>query len=428
MLPFMQPRRHKIARGGRGSAKSWSIARILVARGVTQRTRWLCGREIQKSIKESSRRLLVDTINRLGLAEAYNTKGPVIRGPFGTEFVFTGLQDHTADTIKSFEDFDGAWIEEAHTISARSAQILIPTIRTPGSELWWSYNPDQAGDFVHQMAERGGEDVCVVTINWRDNPWFPAELEKERLALKALNDDLYRHVWEGECRSAAGLLFKRRWFRFYEPGRQPRNLRMYVSSDFAVTDEQDADGNEPDFTEHGAFGLDESGHLWVTDWWGGQVDTGKGLEAWLAMCARVKPIMAFDEAGVIHRAIGPARTKLMLERQQFTHVETLTSAGSKAERALGFAARASIGAVHVPDCEWGHALVDQLCAFNGEAGRVDDKVDVCSLVARGLDRMANARPPEPPKTEAPKFGTAAYWDHEDELEARQRRAVANYHG
>jgi phage terminase large subunit-like protein len=429
MRPFAERKaRHKIARGGRGSGKSWSIARILIARAVATKTRVLCCREVQKSIKESSLRLLADQIAAMGLSHLFDVQKTCINGPHGSEFVFVGLQDHTADSVKSFEGFDIAWVEEAHKITANSANILIPTIRNAGSEIWWSYNPDQASDFVHQLAEQPDPNTLVVDINWRDNPWFPVELDLERRKLKAINDDLYEHIWEGKCRSAAGLLFKRRWFKRYDLGHHPTPVRIYGASDYAVTDEQDAEGREPDYTEHGAFGLDEKGDLWVLDWESGQVDTHVGLTKWLDLCRRRKPIQWFDEAGVIHRAITPARNKLQQERNQFVHVETLPTAGSKAERALGFAARAAAGTVHIPNTPWGDRLVDQLCAFNGEDGRVDDMVDVCSLIARGLDSMVNAQPqtkPERPKPPEP--FTEDWLMARERAEAKSEQEKARYY-
>ena len=234
MLPFAsQARRHKVARGGRGSGKSWSVARILAAKGYAEPKRVLCVREVQKSIKESSHRLLADTIQAMGLGGFYEVLQNGIRAPNGTEFAFAGLQDHTADSLKSYEGFDIAWVEEAHTVSERSAQILIPTVRKPGSELWWTYNPDGDADFVHGLASNPDDNTLVVDINWRDNPWFPPELEMERLKLRAINPDLYAHVWEGKCRSLAGLLFKRDWFQFYDV--LPKHLNYYVASDYAVT-------------------------------------------------------------------------------------------------------------------------------------------------------------------------------------------------
>lgn len=392
MLPFWTDRRrHKIARGGRGSAKSWSIARMLATRGIIQPTRWLCCRETQKSIKESSLRLLADQIQSLNLGYYYDVQQQAIKGQPGTsasesEFAFAGLKEHTADSIKSYEGFDGAWIEEAHSVSERSATVLIPTIRKPGSELWWSYNPEQEEDYVHQLAAMDDPDTLVITINWRDNPWFPEELEKERQKLQRVNQDLYSHVWEGQCRSAAGLMFKRDWFQFYDI--LPSRLNLYIASDYAVT----PDGG--DFTEHGVWGLASTGDLYAVDWWYGQTDPAEWIDAWIGLIAQHRPLAAFEEKGVILRAVESSITKRMRETQTFAHRIALASAGSKAERALGFAARASAGTVHLPRLPWAVRLLNQLCAFNGEDGRQDDGVDVCSLIGRGLDSMANASPAE----------------------------------
>lgn len=392
MLPFWtERRRHKIARGGRGSAKSWSIARMLATRGIIQPTRWLCCRETQKSIKESSLRLLADQIQSLNLGYYYDVQQQAIKGQPGTsaadsEFAFAGLKEHTADSIKSYEGFDGAWIEEAHSVSERSATVLIPTIRKPGSELWWSYNPEQEEDYVHQLAAMDDPDTLVITINWRDNPWFPLELEKERQKLQRINSDLYQHVWEGQCRSAAGLMFKRDWFQFYDV--LPTRLNLYLASDYAVT----PDGG--DFTEHGVWGLASTGDLYAVDWWYGQTDPAEWIDAWIGLVGQHKPLAAFEEKGVILRAVESSITKRMREMQTFVRRVPLASAGSKAERALGFAARASAGTVYLPRLPWAVRLLNQLCAFNGEDGRQDDGVDVCSLIGRGLDSMANAAPEE----------------------------------
>jgi predicted phage terminase large subunit-like protein len=397
MMPFLtERRRHKIARGGRGSGKSWSIARILATKGYAEPIRWLCAREVQKSIKESSHRLLADTIQAMGLGGFYDVQQTVIKGANGTEFAFAGLQDHTADSIKSYEGFDGAWVEEAHTVSERSAQILIPTIRKPGSELWWSYNPENEDDFVHGMAEQPDADTLVVTINWRDNPWFPLELERERVKLAALNPDLAAHVWEGQCRSVAGFLFKRDWFRFYEA--LPRGLNLYMASDYAGAPDPDNPDSEPDHTEHGVFGLSATGDLYVVDWWFGQDDPHTWIDAALEMAAKHKPLRWFEEKGVILRSLDSSITKRMRETGTFVARTPLASAGSKADRALGFAARASAGAVYLPAGKpWSIRLLNQLCAFNGADGRQDDAVDVCSLVGRGLDEMANGALPPGPK-------------------------------
>lgn len=408
MMPFFKlKKRHKIAKGGRGSAKSWSIARILVARAYAEPLRWLCAREVQKSIKESSHRLIADTIQGMGLGPYFDVQQTCIKGPNGSEFAFAGLQDHTADSIKSYEGFDGVWVEEAHTVSERSAQILIPTIRKPGSECWWSYNPENEDDFIHQKSLNPDENTLVVEINWRDNPWFPPELEMERVALLAINPDLYAHVWEGQCRSVAGFMFKRDWFKFYDI--LPARLNKYIASDYAGAPDPDNPNSDPDFTEHGVWGLSSEGNLYAVDWWYGQEDPAEWIDQWIALVSTHRPLAAFEEKGVILRSLDSAIAKRMRETQTFANRVPLASAGSKADRALGFAARASAGTVYLPSGKpWAIRLLNQLCAFNGEDGRQDDAVDVCSLIGRGLDSMANGaampKPPVPPRRRDYGFG------------------------
>lgn len=390
MLPFWTEQcRHKVAHGGRGGAKSHSIARMLLAKGRVKPIRWLCTREVQKSIKDSVHKLLADRIDEMGLGGFYDVQRDTIKGRNGTEFLFAGLKEHTIDSIKSFEGCDGVWIEEAHSVSQRSAQVLVPTIRKPGSELWWSYNPDQEDDYVHnRFVINKDPQSIVVEINWRDNPWFPAELEYERQQLKAINEDLYNHVWEGKCRSIGGLLFKRHWFKWYD--RLPERLNLYMASDYAVTDEAEAD-RSPDWTEHGIWGMADNGDLYAVDWWSGQTAPDAWISAAMTLIRRHRPLKWFEEKGVILRAVDSSITKAMREQNAFICREPMASAGNKAARALGFAARASSGAVWLPkNQDWANRLINQLCAFNGEDGRTDDMVDVCSILGRSLDSMANA--------------------------------------
>ncbi|HAI58289.1 MAG TPA: PBSX family phage terminase large subunit, partial [Xanthomonadaceae bacterium] len=253
--------RHAAIYGGRGSAKSHSVATLWLLRGMEHRERVLCFREIQKSIRDSVHRLLTDKINDYGLGPFYEVTRDEIRGANGTLFLFTGLRDHTADSVKSYEGLTGAWGEEAHTITEDSALKLIPTVRgCDDPKIIWTWNPENESDYVHnRFVVRGDPTALVIKMNHRDNPWFPPALEAERQHLLAINEDLHNHVWEGECRSAAGLLFKRHWFKWYD--RAPDRLNTYLASDYAVTQ----DGG--DWTEHGVGGLDDRGELWLLDWW-----------------------------------------------------------------------------------------------------------------------------------------------------------------
>lgn len=429
MRPFAKPARHKVAHGGRGGGKSQTIATMLVLRGLERPIRWLCTREVQKSIKESVHRLLADTIRRLGLGEFYDIQETTIKGANGTEFLFAGLRDHTIESIKSYEGCDGAWIEEANKVSSRSANVLIPTIRKDGSELWWSFNPDQDSDYVYdRFVKHKDEDAVVVEINWRDNPWFPQVLDVERRKLKAINADLYEHIWEGKLRTLAGLLFKRKWFRFYDT--LPSNLSLYMASDYAGARDADSD-REPDFTEHGIGGLDDHGNLYLADWWSEQADPEVWINAACQMVKRRKPKLWFEEKGMILRALDSSITKRLRELDTFVMRYPLASAGSKAERALGFAARASAGAVYLPDpvkTPWAERLLNQLCAFTGEDGKVDDGVDVCSLMARGLDVMANANPVPAKEEPAPiRIGSRAHVEYEDRQRRLDEQALKDYY-
>jgi len=199
-----EKRRYKGAKGGRGSAKSWSFAQALLILGSTAKLRILCTREVQKSIKQSVHKLLKDQIDRLGLSAFYQVLENEIRGKNGTEFSFSGLSDQTVDSIKSFEGCDIVWVEEAQSVSKRSWKTLIPTIRKDGSEIWISFNPELETDETYdRFVTNAPEDCIVVDMNYTDNRWFPEVLEKERLhALATLPKAEYENIWEGKCMPA----------------------------------------------------------------------------------------------------------------------------------------------------------------------------------------------------------------------------------
>lgn len=201
---LFKPARYKFIRGGRGSGKSWGVARALLIQGAQERHRILCTREVQVSIQQSVHQLLRDQIEALGLQSFYQVLRDEIRGANGTTFHFRGLSDMTADSIKSFEGCTRVWIEEAHTITRRSLRILVPTIRAEGSEIWATYNPELESDEIHQMAViNPPPDTISVQMNYGDNPWFPAVLEQERLHAQAtMAPEEYAHVWEGRCKPA----------------------------------------------------------------------------------------------------------------------------------------------------------------------------------------------------------------------------------
>lgn len=202
-LDFLfQPHRYKVAYGGRGSGKSWGFARALLLQASNKPLRILCAREIQRSIRQSVHQLLTDQIQALGLGPFYEVLESEIRGVNGSLFSFTGLANNTVESIKSFEGVQVVWCEEAQTISKKSWDILIPTIRKPDSEIWVSFNPNIDTDNTYQrFVVDPPENAKVVKINWQDNPWFPQVLEDERQHSLKTNPD-YANIWEGDCKAA----------------------------------------------------------------------------------------------------------------------------------------------------------------------------------------------------------------------------------
>jgi phage terminase large subunit len=218
--PLFRPKRYKILYGGRGGAKSWGIARALLLRGYANSIRWLCTREYQNSIKDSVHWLLKNQIQSMGLESFYEVQKDAILGKNGTIFGFEGLH-HNVTNLKSWEGADGVWVEEAHSVSDHSWQVLTPTIRKDDSEIWISMNPEFEDDpsYLRFIANPPKNSV-LIEINWRDNPWFPKVLEEERLECLERNPDEYDHIWEGKCRNwLVGAIYSTELRKLFEEGR-----------------------------------------------------------------------------------------------------------------------------------------------------------------------------------------------------------------
>jgi len=205
---LFEPARYKVLWGGRGGAKSWGIARALLIIGANKPIRVLCAREFQTSIKDSVHKLLSDQIINMGLTDFYEVVDRTIRGKNGSEFNFVGLKNNVAN-VKSYEGVDICWVEEAQSVSARSWDVLIPTIRKEQSEIWVSFNPELATDNTYQrFILNSPANAIVQKINWSDNPWFPETLKLEKDALKTRDIEAYNTVWEGICRvTVDGAIF-----------------------------------------------------------------------------------------------------------------------------------------------------------------------------------------------------------------------------
>jgi phage terminase large subunit len=210
LAPLFEPHPYKVLYGGRDGCKSWSIAQALLILGAQKPLRILCGRETMDSIRESVHQLLSDQIARLGLDDFYQVLQSEIRGLNGTEFVFAGLRKQTVSSLKSYEAIDICWIEEASVVSRRSLTILLPTIRKPGSEIWFSLNPDLETDAVYQdfvLDPPPGTFVCK--IGYRDNNWLSPESKQKIATLKERDPDTFHHVYEGATRSTVeGAIYK----------------------------------------------------------------------------------------------------------------------------------------------------------------------------------------------------------------------------
>src|SRR3984957_12944503 len=198
--PLFAPARYKGAYGGRGSGKSHFFAELLVEECLrTPGTLAVCVRETQKTLKESAKRLIEDKIIDLGVGSAFGVYHDRIKTPGDGLIIFQGMQDHTAESIKSLEGFRIAWIEEAQTLSLRSLTLLRPTIRAEASQIWANWNPRRKKDAIDEfLRQQELEQAIVVKANWRDNPWFPAVLEEERQLDLKLYPERYDHIWEGE--------------------------------------------------------------------------------------------------------------------------------------------------------------------------------------------------------------------------------------
>jgi phage terminase large subunit len=211
--PLLGNNRYKGAHGGRGSGKSHFFAEMLIERCLMEKTDAVCVREIQKSLNQSVKKLLESKIEALGAGSMFDVQEAKINCPHGGLIIFQGMQNHTADSIKSLEGYDIAWTEEAQSLSQRSLDLLRPTIRKPNSELWFSWNPSFETDPVDVLL-RGDSpppDSKVVQANYRDNPWLPDVLRAELEYDQKRDPDKFAHIWLGEYQRNSESRVFRNW-------------------------------------------------------------------------------------------------------------------------------------------------------------------------------------------------------------------------
>lgn len=226
--------RVRAAYGGRGSGKSHAFAQALVLKGRERQLRVLCCREIQLSLDQSVKQLLDDKIQASGLREFYETTDKQIRGANGTLFRFAGLRTNP-ESVKSAEGFDIAWVEEASTVSQRSIDLLTPTIRNPGSELWFTWNPNKNSDPIDTMlrASQAEVDWIVRRVQWFDNPWFPDVLRADMEGDRRRDPDKYAHVWLGEYQRNSEARVFQNWR--VERFATPPGARFYFGADWGYS-------------------------------------------------------------------------------------------------------------------------------------------------------------------------------------------------
>ncbi len=212
--PLLEPSRYKAAFGGRGGGKSeFFVGEILERMVRDPHYSVLCAREIQNSLAHSVKRTLEIQIQRYGLGAYFEVQRTQILRRGGSGIVtFVGLQDHTADSIKSYANYDVAFVEEAQAVSARSWNMLRPTIRKPRSEIWAAWNPRNANDAVDAFFRVDKpDDAIVVEVNYGDNPWFPDELRREMEVDRKRDTDVYLHVWCGHYEGRSSRRVFRNW-------------------------------------------------------------------------------------------------------------------------------------------------------------------------------------------------------------------------
>jgi len=373
------PSRYKAYYGGRGSAKSHSFAVAAEIRAARQQLRILCAREVQRSIKDSVKQLLEDKIEAHGLDHLYTSLRDEIRGSNGSKFLFAGLQDMSIDQIKSFEGIDIVWVEEAQTISARSLEVLVPTIRKPGSELWFSWNPRHASDPVDALF-RGlhvPENSIIRRVNYDENPFFPDELDAERRFDRTAKPERYGHIWLGDYEPVAiGAIWDR--VCLHEGRREvaPELGRILVAVDPAVSSEAGSD-------EHGIIvgGLGEDGRGYILD----DLSVRGGPRKWAE-----RAIAGFDRYGAdaivieVNQGGDMVRHTLESVRPGLPIIEVRASRG-KHVRAEPIAALYALGRVsHVGTFS---ALEDQMCRMTASGYEGEGSPDRCDAMVWLLSEL-----------------------------------------
>lgn len=235
---------------------------------------------------------------------------------------------------------------------------------------------------------RDGDILGRQEGEWLWQEWFSPSFWEQTKATATLTDArTWNSLYQQTPKSTEGTFFKREWFQRYESGEYPANVNKYIGTDFAVSE------GKGDFTEFGAFYIDEQSDIWITDWWTGRETPNVWIERLLDLVKTHKPLSVFGESGVIRKSVEPFMTARMQARNVYSNIEWIARTQDKAAMARSFQARAAQGKVHIPYTDWGNRLIEQLCAF--PAGKHDDTVDACALIGLALDEIIPAQLAKP---------------------------------
>jgi phage terminase large subunit-like protein len=392
-VPALEPARYKILAGGRGSGKSHFLAEMLVERCIMYPgTRAVCVREIQRTLKESAKRLIEDKIKALGVETKFECLTTEIKTPGGGLIIFQGMADHTAESIKSLEGFDVAWVEEAQTLSAKSLEMLRPTIRKPGSELWFSLNPRSPTDPVYDLAFgiSPPPDSVIIRANWSDNPFFPAELEQERVFDQRAKPDRYAHVWEGALEPVAiGAIWDRTTLHQHRVRDVPPMDRIVVAIDPAVS-------SVPGSDEHGivVVGVGQDGRGYVLD----DLSMRGAPHQWASRA--IAAMDRWEADGIVievNQGGDMCRHTLQSQRPYVRVIEVRATRG-KHVRAEPISALYSLGRVsHVGTFDRLEAQMCQMTAAGFEGDGSPDRVDALVWGLTELFPSVTRGTPKPPE-------------------------------
>jgi len=336
--PFLESYRYKAIYGGRGGGKSHFFAEAMIEACYMKKTRAVCIREVQNTIKDSVKQLLVDKIAALGLSHFFDVVDTEIRGANGSLIIFKGMQHYNAESIKSLEGYEIAWVEEAQTLSQKSLDLLRPTIRTPGSELWFSWNPTHEFDPVDLFfrGEHVPDSALVKQINWDDNPWFPDELRDEMENDRKADAEKAAHIWDGDYRQAPkGAYFSALLATAKTEGRISRvphdpGLETHVSFDL---------GNGPNMVLW--FGQWVGREVRIIDYLEGDDDATEEGWAWYARKLREKPyiyapLILPHDARPRQRTSGKGDEQTLIDLGFKTHIVPRMDPGERVKLTQGF--------------------------------------------------------------------------------------------